>query len=152
MNYKNVNHGKSFHNIKIDLALKKLNGTRFLGEFTIKGEYIPVSVFFAENPDISQGHKNIFFLLVETARPMIGGMNLEEFEKYRYQNAIYCKKCDEVIYSKYRHHMHSCSCKSVSIDGGRDYMKVAQDEDSDFQFGEIDFLEGEFLLGGRVIK
>lgn len=34
-----------------------------------------------------------------------------------------CYKCKDVIISWYRHDFKSCSCKSISIDGGRDYVR-----------------------------
>ena len=40
-------------------------------------------------------------------------------------NAIKCKKCGDIIFSRARHDMHSCSCKSISIDGGFDYVRTS---------------------------
>ena len=39
--------------------------------------------------------------------------------------AIKCPKCKEVIYSRARHDMRSCSCGEVAVDGGFDYLKVS---------------------------
>ena len=33
---------------------------------------------------------------------------------------IYCYKCKDLIYSRARHDLRYCSCKSVSVDGGLD--------------------------------
>ncbi len=38
--------------------------------------------------------------------------------------AIKCPKCKETIFSRALHDFHSCSCKTVSIDGGFDYTRV----------------------------
>jgi hypothetical protein len=38
--------------------------------------------------------------------------------------AIKCKKCNDIIYSRARHDYHGCSCKSIYIDGGFDYIKI----------------------------
>ena len=38
---------------------------------------------------------------------------------------ITCPKCKEMIYSRARHDFRWCSCKSVAIDGGFDYMKIS---------------------------
>lgn len=38
--------------------------------------------------------------------------------------AIECLKCGYIIYSRARHDMRWCHCKSCAIDGGRDYVKV----------------------------
>lgn len=38
--------------------------------------------------------------------------------------AIQCPECKDVIFSRARHDFHSCSCKTVSIDGGFDYIRI----------------------------
>lgn len=40
-------------------------------------------------------------------------------------DAIGCKLCGEIIYSRHIHDMRYCGCGSVAIDGGRDYTKVS---------------------------
>lgn len=47
--------------------------------------------------------------------------------------AIHCSKCNDIIYSRARHDFHSCMCGSISIDGGRDYTKIA------WNSGEVDY-------------
>ena len=37
---------------------------------------------------------------------------------------IRCKKCGDILESKYRHDFKMCSCKSCYIDGGNDYCRV----------------------------
>ena len=41
-----------------------------------------------------------------------------------YKNKIKCKKCGDIIESKYRHDFVECKCKSVFADGGLDYQRV----------------------------
>lgn len=39
--------------------------------------------------------------------------------------ALQCKECFDTIYSRARHDMRWCSCKSSAIDGGQtDYIKI----------------------------
>ena len=38
-------------------------------------------------------------------------------------NKIKCKKCGDVIESKYTHDFKYCKCKAVAVDGGRSYLK-----------------------------
>jgi hypothetical protein len=38
---------------------------------------------------------------------------------------IYCPKCDTLIYSRSRHDFRTCSCKTLSVDGGFDYLKIS---------------------------
>ena len=44
--------------------------------------------------------------------------------------AIQCLKCKDIIYSRARHDCRSCSCGTVVIDGGFDYMKVSGEKKS----------------------
>ena len=39
-------------------------------------------------------------------------------------SAIRCKKCGDVIESKYRHDWVSCSCGACFVDGGYDYCRI----------------------------
>jgi hypothetical protein len=34
-----------------------------------------------------------------------------------------CRKCGDVIESKYRHDFVWCKCKSIFVDGGNDYLR-----------------------------
>lgn len=48
------------------------------------------------------------------------------------KNAIRCKHCGEVIESTSVHDFKFCSCESVAVDGGHDYLrrcfKASQDD------------------------
>jgi len=48
---------------------------------------------------------------------------LNKMEKYMGAK-IRCKKCGDILESKYRHDFKMCSCKSCYIDGGNDYCRV----------------------------
>ena len=39
-------------------------------------------------------------------------------------DAIKCKKCKDIIYSRSIHDYRECTCKSIAIDGGFDYTKL----------------------------
>ena len=39
-------------------------------------------------------------------------------------NAIQCKACNDIVFSRAVHDFRSCSCGSCSIDGGLDYIRV----------------------------
>ena len=46
------------------------------------------------------------------------------------RNAVRCKKCNSIIESKGTHNLVQCACKSVSVDGGYDYLRrVGNPED-----------------------
>lgn len=49
------------------------------------------------------------------------------------KNMARCKKCGDVIESKYRHDFVTCSCGEVSVDGGRDYLRRCFKEDDSYE-------------------
>jgi len=38
-------------------------------------------------------------------------------------NQVKCLTCNDIIFSAHRHHMVTCSCKGISVDGGMDYLR-----------------------------
>lgn len=38
--------------------------------------------------------------------------------------ALKCNKCQSIIWSRHRHDFRWCKCRSIAIDGGRDYTRV----------------------------
>jgi hypothetical protein len=42
-------------------------------------------------------------------------------------NRLQCKKCGDVIESKTRHDFVWCNCKSIFVDGGKDYFRRGGD-------------------------
>jgi len=50
---------------------------------------------------------------------------------------IRCKKCDDIIESKYRHDFKSCKCGKISIDGGSSYLKCSWPEGDPTEWIEI---------------
>lgn len=40
-----------------------------------------------------------------------------------YINKAQCRKCLNIIESKYRHDFVTCGCGAISVDGGLDYLK-----------------------------
>lgn len=48
--------------------------------------------------------------------------NLNDYAIIRH--SVKCLSCDDIIESTHRHDFQTCSCGSVSIDGGYDYMKT----------------------------
>lgn len=67
--------------------------------------------------DVKKG--GIRYRLKQSARE-----NLNEKIK---KNSIKCLLCNEIIESKETHDLVWCKCKSVAIDGGKDYQRVLGD-------------------------
>ena len=42
-------------------------------------------------------------------------------------SAIQCKKCGDTIYSRAQHDFRYCSCRTIAIDGGFDYVRIIGD-------------------------
>ncbi|MDF9507249.1 hypothetical protein P5808_30140 [Bacillus cereus] len=40
------------------------------------------------------------------------------------RNKIQCKKCGDVIESRFSHDFKYCSCGAIAIDGGLDYARI----------------------------
>lgn len=45
----------------------------------------------------------------------------EELLKSKVRNRAKCRKCGDVIESKFTHDFQSCKCGAIFIDGGNDY-------------------------------
>lgn len=39
------------------------------------------------------------------------------------QNAVVCLSCGDFIYSAHRHHYNQCTCGSIAVDGGQEYLR-----------------------------
>jgi len=105
-------------------VLKKFSGgLKFLNEFCVFGQYLPSAVYSVENPDRSKGHKDFLTLFLSEGRLWVGGISKPDMEKFRYQPAVLCEKCNTIAYSAYRHHAATCECGQAMIDGGKDYVR-----------------------------
>lgn len=52
-------------------------------------------------------------------------------------NKIKCKKCGDIIESKSTNDYKKCSCGTVSVDGGKDYLKRIGNEEDYEDISEI---------------
>lgn len=59
------------------------------------------------------------------------------------ENKIRCKKCGDIIESKTRHDFKWCSCKSVAVDGGKDYLRRLGNFDDFEELSKSSTKEGE---------
>jgi hypothetical protein len=98
---------------------------RFCNDFCVKDEYKPCAVYRANKVNRSKKHRKYVLISGSTSAMIVRGMTIKEMQKYRYQAALHCLKCDSVVHSANRHHMAYCPCGAVAIDGGKDYTKVS---------------------------
>lgn len=52
-------------------------------------------------------------------------------------NKIKCKKCGDIIESKSTNDYKKCSCGTVAVDGGKDYLKRISNEEDYEDISEI---------------
>lgn len=53
------------------------------------------------------------------------------------RNRVKCKKCGDIIESKYRHDFVTCKCGAVSVDGGKDYLRRSGNPEDIEELSEI---------------
>lgn len=61
------------------------------------------------------------------------------------KNAIRCKKCGDIIESKYRHDFEQCSCGAVFVDGGLDYRRIGGNKDDWEDLSEYRDVPGYYI-------
>ena len=68
------------------------------------------------------------------------------------KNKIRCKKCGDIIESKYRHNFVTCSCGACSVDGGLDYLRRCGDRDNWEELSEYKTIEvlPKYEVGDKV--
>lgn len=49
------------------------------------------------------------------------------------RNRVKCLRCGDIIESFHRHDFKQCSCKTVAVDGGKDYLKRCFTNECDFE-------------------
>ena len=69
------------------------------------------------------------------------------------KNAIKCKKCGDIIESKYNNNFVTCSCGACSVDGGLDYLRrcgnlVDWEDLSEYEEVEV---TPKYKVGDKVI-
>ena len=45
-------------------------------------------------------------------------------------NKARCRKCNDIIESKFRHDFQQCKCGAIFVDGGKDYCRRGGDPDN----------------------
>jgi hypothetical protein len=112
----------------------------FVNDFCVRGEYQPSAVYYCPNPNRRKKHRKFVLLTSSGGQMYIRGMSPREMNKFRYQDAVHCLSCDDVVYSINRHDFRHCSCGNVSIDGGKDYTKISFKSKAKYKMVVLDLL------------
>ena len=160
MKIKEVNWYGFDHN---KIAQRFVGNLKYLNTFCVNGEYSPVAVYLnqdflvpAKRKKMRKDFKKYVLIQMEsTGRDggrggIIRGMDQRKMNKNRYQEAIHCLQCGDVVYSVMRHDMRPCQCGSVSVDGGKDYTKVSFKKRDSYKLVLIDLLTNEIFVEGVV--
>ena len=58
-------------------------------------------------------------------------------------NKIKCKKCNDIIESTYVHDFKWCSCKSIAVDGGLEYLRRIGNLEDIIELSEFEMKQEE---------
>ena len=58
-------------------------------------------------------------------------------------NKIQCKKCKDIIESKHVHDFKWCSCKSIAVDGGLEYLRRVGNLEDIIELSEFEMKQEE---------
>ena len=59
-------------------------------------------------------------------------------------NKAQCRLCGDIIESTHRHMLQRCSCKSITVDGGQDYLRrLFKNIEDIIELSEIEHVKGE---------
>lgn len=82
-----------------------------------------VDVFYNPNPDVAKGHSHYFGLHINPINGLLYVSNAEGVLKQHISGLV--SDDGEVVFSRHRHDYRVSEDGSVSIDGGRDYLRVS---------------------------
>ena len=54
------------------------------------------------------------------------------------RNRAKCKLCRDVIESHFRHDLVQCNCRSIFVDGGKDYLRRGGDQENIIELSEVE--------------
>jgi hypothetical protein len=133
----------NWYGLKHEAVKQQFEGDlTYVGTFALEGRYLPYAVYHSANPDRLKGHKDYMLLAFDSAfGGVVSGMDAAKMEEHRKQQGIICLACKDVIYSVMRHDFRHCECGMVSVDGGKDYLKIGG---TGYKVVEIDLLKGEY--------
>lgn len=118
-----ISTGPEIYRFKHEEVIKRFEGDlSYIGEMMIRGNCW--AVYKAANPNREKGHKDYMMLGEFAGRFWVSGCTEDEMSTERWQNAIMCRGCGEILFSKFTHDYKTCSCENrTMIDGGGSYQR-----------------------------
>lgn len=108
----------NYLNIKHELTPTHFKGNpQFINYFPINGKAVAVYKTTNEIEKKIYNYKNYMLLFHQDGKYMVAG--LDKLPKIKVV-AAKCELCGDVIFSCYQHDYQTCSCESISIDGGQE--------------------------------
>lgn len=108
----------NYLNIKHELTPTHFKGNpQFINYFPINGKAVAVYKITNEIEKKIYNYKNYMLLFHQEGKYMVGG--LDKLPKIKVV-AVKCELCGDVIFSCYQHDHQTCSCESISINGGQE--------------------------------
>lgn len=144
----------NWYGLKHDEVIKRFEGDlKYVGTMPIVKILGTAAVYHARKPNREKGHKDYMLLFARGDKMYVAGLTKEEMEKERKHQGVYCFNCDEVIYSVHHHDFHKCACGRISVDGGKEYLKVSYRNISDYREVRLDLLTDRvYIKEGRRWK
>lgn len=136
----------NFYGFRHDVIDERFKGSlTYCNDITVHGEYMPVSIYHAAQPDYTKGHKRYMLLQIRAeGGGIVRGMTEAEIEPFRKVTAAHCLKCNTVFYSTYRHDYTKCGCKNETfVDGGSDYLRWGAKDMTKVRIVTLDILNDE---------
>lgn len=120
---------------------------------TVGNDYQIGAVFKAKTPNVKKGHKKYVILFSHNNRWYITGKTPQQMSKEKWHSGVWCKQCDKVIISMYRHNYVTCGCpNSAMIDGGKDYQRCGGMDLNKVVNVSVNLLNDEIKVDKKTMK
>lgn len=124
-------------------------GAKFLGPYCIRDKREswseqPVDVFYQPNPDTSKGHSEYFGIYMDALAGSVYICNAQTAFSEPMTGIV--ADNGQVVVSRWRHECRRSLDGSVTIDGGRDYVRLIGDKSINAKKVKVGIRAGEFYV------
>lgn len=113
----------------------------FVNEFQLKAYGPVVALYHAAKPNRSEGHKDYMYIArISSDQMVVGGLTAKELEEVRYQDAVHCLRCNNIVWSRHGHDYCRCKCGGVFADGGKNYTRIGFRDRDTIKMVELDLV------------